>query len=80
MDAFAKGDILQVLLIAILFGFSLAAMGDKGKPVFDFVEQVPRAVRHRQHRDEARSRWAPSVRWPSPSASTASASLVPMAS
>ncbi len=40
IDAFAKGDILQVLLIAILFGFSLAAMGDKGKPVFDFVEQV----------------------------------------
>jgi Na+/H+-dicarboxylate symporter len=29
-----------VLLIAILFGFSLAAMGEKGKPVFDFVEQV----------------------------------------
>jgi len=40
IDAFAKGDILQVLLIAILFGFSLAAMGDKGKPVFDFVEQI----------------------------------------
>ncbi|MBL8433698.1 MAG: dicarboxylate/amino acid:cation symporter [Zoogloea sp.] len=40
IDAFAKGDILQVLLIAILFGFSLAAMGEKGKPVFDFVEQV----------------------------------------
>ena len=38
IDAFAKGDILQVLLIAILFGFSLAAAGDKGKPVFDFVE------------------------------------------
>jgi len=40
IDAFAKGDILQVLLIAILFGFSLAAAGEKGKPVFDFVEQV----------------------------------------
>lgn len=40
VDAFAKGDILQVLLLAILFGFSLAAMGDKGKPVFDFVEQI----------------------------------------
>ena len=40
IDAFAKGDILQVLLIAILFGFSLAAMGEKGKPVFDLVEQV----------------------------------------
>jgi aerobic C4-dicarboxylate transport protein len=40
MDAFAKGDILQVLLLAILFGFSLSAMGEKGKPVFHFVEQV----------------------------------------
>lgn len=40
VDAFAKGDILQVLLLAILFGFSLAAMGEKGKPVFDFVEQI----------------------------------------
>ena len=40
IDAFAKGDILQVLLIATLFGFSLAAAGEKGKPVFDFVEQV----------------------------------------
>ncbi|MBS0367827.1 MAG: dicarboxylate/amino acid:cation symporter [Proteobacteria bacterium] len=40
VDAFAKGDILQVLLLAILFGFSLAAMGEKGKPVFQFVEQI----------------------------------------
>jgi aerobic C4-dicarboxylate transport protein len=40
IDAFAKGDILQVLLLAILFGFSLSAMGEKGKPVFHFVEQV----------------------------------------
>jgi aerobic C4-dicarboxylate transport protein len=40
VDAFAKGDILQVLLLAILFGFSLSAMGEKGKPVFEFVEQI----------------------------------------
>jgi aerobic C4-dicarboxylate transport protein len=40
VDAFSKGDILQVLLLAILFGFSLSAMGEKGKPVFDFVEQI----------------------------------------
>ncbi len=32
-DAFATGEILQVLLIAILTGFSLTAMGEKGRPV-----------------------------------------------
>jgi aerobic C4-dicarboxylate transport protein len=33
VDAFAKGDILQVLLIAILFGFSLSLLGERGKPL-----------------------------------------------
>jgi aerobic C4-dicarboxylate transport protein len=37
VDAFAKGDILQVLLFAILFGFALHACGKKGTAVFDFV-------------------------------------------
>ena len=32
-DAFATGDILQVLLISILTAFAIAALGDKGKPV-----------------------------------------------
>jgi aerobic C4-dicarboxylate transport protein len=32
VDAFAKGEILQVLLIAILFGLALAAF-EKGKPI-----------------------------------------------
>jgi len=40
VDAFAKGDILQVLLIAILFGVGLSALGERGKPVFNFVEGV----------------------------------------
>ncbi|MDO8844461.1 dicarboxylate/amino acid:cation symporter [Methylicorpusculum sp.] len=40
MDAFAKGDILQVLLFSVLFGFSLAAMGHNGKAVVMFLEQV----------------------------------------
>ncbi|MDD5273775.1 MAG: dicarboxylate/amino acid:cation symporter [Methylovulum sp.] len=30
VDAFAKGDILQVLLVAVLFGCALAVLGDKG--------------------------------------------------
>ena len=33
VDAFAKGDILQVLLFAILFGFALSMLGKKGRPL-----------------------------------------------
>jgi aerobic C4-dicarboxylate transport protein len=40
VDAFAKGDILQVLLLAILFGFSLSLLGDKGRPVTKFIDEV----------------------------------------
>ena len=31
------GDILQVLFVAILFGIALALVGDRGRPVFDFL-------------------------------------------
>ena len=40
VDAFAKGEILQVLLIAVLFGFSLHRFGGRGTLVFDFIEKV----------------------------------------
>ena len=40
VDAFAKGEILQVLLIALLFGFSLHQFGGRGTLVFDFVEKT----------------------------------------
>ena len=40
VDAFAKGDILQVLFFALLFGFALSAFGAKGKPVARFIDQV----------------------------------------
>ena len=42
-DAFAKGDILQVLVIAILFGAALSLLGEKGKPIsiaIDYLSQV----------------------------------------
>jgi aerobic C4-dicarboxylate transport protein len=38
-DAFAKGDILQVLLFSVLFGFALHAVGDRARPIFDFVDR-----------------------------------------
>ena len=40
VDAFAKGEILQVLLIAVLFGFSLHALGEKGRMVFELNDKV----------------------------------------
>ncbi len=40
VDAFAKGDILQVLLIAILFGCALAAMGEPAKPLVHLIDQL----------------------------------------
>jgi aerobic C4-dicarboxylate transport protein len=43
VDAFAKGDILQVLLFALLFGFALSAMGEKGKPVYQFIDRTAHA-------------------------------------
>jgi aerobic C4-dicarboxylate transport protein len=39
VDAFAKGDILQVLLFSLLFGFALHAVGERGRMIFDFVDR-----------------------------------------
>ncbi len=44
VDAFAKGDILQVLLIAILFGFSLSMMGERGRPVTKLIEDFSHVI------------------------------------
>src|ERR1700751_4265034 len=40
LDAFAKGEILQVLLIAVLFGFCLHKFGGRGTLVFDMIEKT----------------------------------------
>src|SRR2546421_891902 len=40
VDAFAKGDILQVLLFSLLFGFALHMFGEKGKPVFELIDKL----------------------------------------
>ena len=39
-EAFARGDILQVLLVALLSGFALSALGERGRPVMHGVEAV----------------------------------------
>ncbi|QHQ75713.1 C4-dicarboxylate transporter DctP [Bacillus pumilus] len=40
VDAFAKGDILQVLFFSILFGVALAALGDKGKGIIEWLDKL----------------------------------------
>jgi len=40
VDAFAKGEMLQVLLFALLFGFALHRFGGRGTLVFDIVEKT----------------------------------------
>jgi aerobic C4-dicarboxylate transport protein len=40
VDAFAKGDILQVLLFSILFGFALQRFGGRQNMVFTFIERL----------------------------------------
>lgn len=39
-DAFAKGDILQILFFSVLFGLGLTMLGDTGKPVIDFFDKL----------------------------------------
>ena len=40
VGAFADGEILQVLLLAILFAFSLHWLGDRGKPLLHIIDQT----------------------------------------
>ena len=44
VGAFAKGDILQVLLFAILFGFALMTLGERGHRVRDVIDDCAHAV------------------------------------
>ena len=44
VGAFAKGDVLQVLLFSILFGFALMMLGDKGKPVRTLIDDMALGV------------------------------------
>ncbi len=40
VDAFAQGEILQILVVALLFGSVLATIGERGKPVTNFIESL----------------------------------------
>ncbi|WP_000347183.1 cation:dicarboxylate symporter family transporter, partial [Acinetobacter baumannii] len=40
----AGGEILQVLFVAVLFGISLAALGDRARPITDFLNNLTAPV------------------------------------
>jgi len=45
VDAFAKGDILEVVFVALLFGFALSAAGQaRVKPLIDLIDALSHAV------------------------------------
>ncbi len=44
VGGFARGDILQVLLFAILFGFALMALGQRGHKLRDVIDEASHAV------------------------------------
>jgi aerobic C4-dicarboxylate transport protein len=43
-DAFAKGDILQVVFVSILFGFALSSAGPRAKPIVGLLESLTHIV------------------------------------
>ena len=42
VSAFSEGEILQVLLLAILFGLALGKLGEHGRPVLNLLHEVAR--------------------------------------
>ncbi len=44
IGAFAKGDILQVLLVAILFGFALMMLSERGHAVRSFLDDITHTI------------------------------------
>ena len=44
VDAFARGDILEVVFVAVLFGFAISAVGKRCKPLLDLFDGLTQAV------------------------------------
>lgn len=40
MEAMSKGSMLQIIFFAVIFGFALSGLGERGKPVLHFFEVV----------------------------------------
>jgi len=44
VDSMARGDILQVVVFSMFFGIALAAIGDRGRPLFDLLESTAQVM------------------------------------
>lgn len=44
VGAFANGDILQVLMFSVIFGFALHRLGDYGRPLLDLIDRFAHAM------------------------------------
>src|SRR6266478_8682621 len=44
VDAFARGDILEVVFVSVLFGLAMAVMGKRVKPLVDVIDGLTQAV------------------------------------
>jgi Na+/H+-dicarboxylate symporter len=71
-DAFTgSGDLLQVLLVAVLFGYAMVHMGKSQKMVHLFIEEASHIFFAMMNAIMKLPPWASAVPWPSPSAHTA---------
>jgi aerobic C4-dicarboxylate transport protein len=44
VSGFANGDILQILFVSVLFGFGMAAAGDRAKPMLNVIDSFAQGV------------------------------------
>jgi aerobic C4-dicarboxylate transport protein len=72
VGSFAEGDILQVLFFSVVFAFALMHLGARGRPLIAGIEKTGQAFFGVIPSSCTPRRSAPSVPWPSRSASTAS--------
>jgi len=44
IDPFAKGEILQILFVAVLFGLALCQLGERAKPLVNLLDQAAKGL------------------------------------
>ena len=44
VDAFARGDVLQIVFFAVLFGVALASIGERGQPLVNVLEVLSHVI------------------------------------
>ena len=80
VDAFAKGDILPVVFISVLFGYALTVMGDRGRFLREAIDSATGAVFTVVNLLMRLAPFGHSAPWRSPWGATASARSAPYSS